>query len=56
MELESDVPFRSLILRLTPPDEPTPGEDELRAISEAIASRNDVRALAAFSEAFARWS
>jgi pimeloyl-ACP methyl ester carboxylesterase len=46
-ELESDVPFRSLVLALTPPGAPTPTDSAIRALSQQLASRNDVRALAA---------
>jgi pimeloyl-ACP methyl ester carboxylesterase len=47
-ELEGDMPFRGLIVRLTPPEQPPPTEAEIRAMSQAIVARNDVRALAAF--------
>ena len=51
LELESDVPFRSIV-RLTPADQPRPSEEEIRATSRAIAARNDPRALAAFQRGF----
>ena len=46
-ELESDVPFRSLVLALNPPGAPMPSDSAVRAISQTLAARNDVRALAA---------
>lgn len=46
-ELESDVPFRSLVLGLNPPGAPMPTDSAVRALSQQLASRNDVLALAA---------
>jgi pimeloyl-ACP methyl ester carboxylesterase len=46
-ELESDVPFRSMILALNPPGAPPPTDSAIRALSQQLAGRNDVRALAA---------
>lgn len=54
VELESDLPFRSIILRLTPADQPSPTDEEIRAMSQSMAARNDVRALAAFQRGFRR--
>jgi pimeloyl-ACP methyl ester carboxylesterase len=47
-ELESDVPFRTLALALSPPGQP-PTDSAIRAISQGLAGRNDVRALAALT-------
>lgn len=45
-ELEGSMPFRSLALALAPPGQ-TPSDSAIRATSQALASRNDVHALAA---------
>jgi pimeloyl-ACP methyl ester carboxylesterase len=46
-DLESDTPFRSLILAISPPDA-VPSEDEIRALSQALVAGNDPKALAAY--------
>ena len=46
-ELESDTPFRSLVLALNPPGAPLPTDSAIRAASQGLAARNDVLALAA---------
>jgi pimeloyl-ACP methyl ester carboxylesterase len=46
-ELESDTPFRSLILGISPADA-QPGEDEIRKLSQGLVATNDLKALAAF--------
>ena len=48
LELESDVPFRSLVVAMTPADEPKRTEEEIRKRSAALAVGNDVKALAAY--------
>ncbi len=48
-ELEGPVPFRSLIVTLTPSGEPTPSDDDIRAKSRALEAVNDVHALAALT-------
>jgi pimeloyl-ACP methyl ester carboxylesterase len=47
-ELEGDVPFRGLVVGLTPRDEPKLTEEEIRAQSDALVATNDVQSLAAF--------
>ena len=47
-ELESNTPFRSLILGISPPDAPQPSDDEIRKLSQGLIAANDVKALAAF--------
>ena len=51
-ELDTDVPFRGLVIAMTPSDQPKPGEDEIRVRSAALAAVNDVKALAAY---YRRW-
>jgi pimeloyl-ACP methyl ester carboxylesterase len=46
-DLESDTPFRSLILGVSPPNAP-PSEDEIRKLSQTLAAANDTKALAAY--------
>ena len=46
-ELTEGVPFRALILRTAPTDQPQPGEETIRFISQGIAATNDPAALAA---------
>lgn len=48
IELEGDVPFRSLVVSMTPADEPKRTEAEIRARSDALVAVNDVKALAAY--------
>ena len=48
VELESDVPFRGLVIAMTPRDEPKRTEEEIRGRSDALAAANDVQALAAY--------
>lgn len=47
-ELEGDVPFRGLVIAMTPSDEPKRTEEEIRARSDALVAANDVVALAAY--------
>src|SRR5436190_15121442 len=47
-DLESDTPFRSLILAVSPRDAPPP-EDEIRRLSQTLAAANDPKALAAYN-------
>ena len=47
-ELESEIPFRGLVISMTPPDEPRRTEEEIRTRSAALAAVNDVQALAAY--------
>ncbi len=47
-DLESDTPFRLLILGIWPPDQPPPSEDEIRKRSQAMVAGNDPKALAAY--------
>ena len=53
-ELESDVPFRSLVVSTTPRDEPKRTEEDIRARSAALAAVNDVKALAAYQRGGSR--
>jgi pimeloyl-ACP methyl ester carboxylesterase len=46
-DLESDTPFRLLILAVSPPDAP-PGEQEIRTLSRTLLATNDPQALAAY--------
>jgi len=46
-ELESDLPFKSLFVRLQPPGAKPLSDDEIRKAVEPLAAANDVRALAA---------
>ena len=50
-ELESDVPFRGLVVAMTPPDEPKRSDEDIRTRSAALAAMNDVQALAAYYRA-----
>jgi pimeloyl-ACP methyl ester carboxylesterase len=47
-DLESDTPFRSLILAASPHDAP-PSDDEIRRLSRTLAAANDPKALAAYN-------
>ena len=47
VELEQGIPFRSLILRTAPTDQPKPTEEAIQATSQRILGRNDRLALAA---------
>jgi pimeloyl-ACP methyl ester carboxylesterase len=53
-ELESDVPFRSLVVSMTPRDEPKRTEEQILALSAALAAVNDVKALAAYQRGGSR--
>jgi pimeloyl-ACP methyl ester carboxylesterase len=46
-ELESDLPFRSLVAALQPPGAKPPSEDEMRKAMAPLVAANDVKALAA---------
>jgi pimeloyl-ACP methyl ester carboxylesterase len=48
-ELESDSPFRSLVLTVSPVDAPLPTEERILDVSRALAAANDVHALAALN-------
>ncbi len=48
VELENGIPFRSLILRVAPIDEPKPTDEAIRQRSQAMVAVNDTAALAAF--------
>jgi pimeloyl-ACP methyl ester carboxylesterase len=47
-ELDGEIPFRGLVVAMTPADEPKRTEEEIRARSAALAATNDVKALAAY--------
>ena len=53
-ELEGDVPFRGLVVAMTPPDEPKRTEEDIRSRSAALAAVNDVKALAAYQRGGSR--
>ncbi len=46
-ELESDLPFKSLMVRLQPPGSAPPSEAEMRAAMAPLVAANDVKAFAA---------
>ena len=46
-DLESDMPFRSLILGIAPPGAP-PSDEEIRTRSQALTAANNTKALAAY--------
>ena len=46
-DLESDMPFRSLILAISPPDA-VPTEERIRTLSRELAAANNPKALAAY--------
>ncbi len=48
-ELMSDVPYRSLVLRLAPTDRPRPSEEAVRSTSARLAAGNDPKAHAALA-------
>src|SRR5205807_1003302 len=48
-ELEGEVPFRSLVVSMTPSDEPPRSEQDIRSRSDALVTENDVKALAAYN-------
>ena len=50
-ELESAVPFRSLVIGLTPVDTPAPTEERIRELSRSLVANNDLHALAAIHRA-----
>jgi pimeloyl-ACP methyl ester carboxylesterase len=54
LELEGDVPFRGLVVSMTPSDEPKRSEEQIRALSAALAAVNDLKALAAYQRAGSR--
>jgi pimeloyl-ACP methyl ester carboxylesterase len=47
-QLEGEVPFRGLVVAMTPRDVPPLSDDQIRALSAALAAVNDVKALAAY--------
>ncbi len=46
-DLESDTPFRRLIVGISPPGAP-PSEEDIRALSKRLVAANDTKALAAY--------
>jgi pimeloyl-ACP methyl ester carboxylesterase len=46
-ELESDLPFKSLVVALQPPGAKPPSEDEMRKAMAPLVAANDVKAFAA---------
>jgi len=54
VELEGEVPFRGLVVAMTPRDVPPRTEEQIRALSAALAAVNDVKALAAYTRAGTR--
>jgi pimeloyl-ACP methyl ester carboxylesterase len=46
-ELESDLPFRSLVMALQPPGSKPPSDDEIRKAVAPLVAANDVKAFAA---------
>jgi pimeloyl-ACP methyl ester carboxylesterase len=48
-DLESDTPFKSLVLALTPPGKPIPGDEEIRKAMQPLVAANDLKALAAYN-------
>jgi pimeloyl-ACP methyl ester carboxylesterase len=46
-ELESDMPFKSLVMALQPPGAKAPSDDEIRKAVAPLVAANDVKALAA---------
>ena len=51
-ELESDLPFRSLVEALQPPGSKPPSEDEIRKAVAPLVAANDVKAFAALWRGF----
>lgn len=47
-DLESDTPFKSLVLAAWPKEKPPPSEEEIRKFSQNMAAANDTKALAAY--------
>ena len=48
-DLESGMPFRSLILGIWPKEKPPPSTEEMRTLSQNLIAANDVKALAAYN-------
>jgi len=48
-DLESDMPFRSLILGIWPKNRPALSQEEMRKLSQNMVAANDVKALAAYN-------
>lgn len=48
-DLESDTPFKSLVLALTPPGKPIPSDEEIRKAMQQLVAANDLKALAAYN-------
>ena len=46
-ELESDLPFKSLVVALQPPGSKPPSEDDMRKAMAPLVAANDVKAFAA---------
>lgn len=46
-EMESDLPFRSLAVRVQPSGQPMPSDDELRKLVAPLVAANDIKAFAA---------
>ena len=53
-ELEGEVPFRGLVVAMTPSDEPKRTDEQIRTLSAALAAANDVKALAAYQRGGSR--
>jgi pimeloyl-ACP methyl ester carboxylesterase len=47
VEFEQGIPFRSVILRTAPPDQPKPTDEQIQARSQQLLGRNDRFAMAA---------
>jgi pimeloyl-ACP methyl ester carboxylesterase len=53
-ELEGEVPFRGLVVSMTPRDEPKRTEEQIRTLSAQLEAANDVKALAAYQRGGSR--
>jgi pimeloyl-ACP methyl ester carboxylesterase len=48
-DLESDTPFKSLVVALTPRGAPLPSDDEIRKSMQPLVTANDLKALSAYN-------
>lgn len=48
-DLESDTPFKKLVVALTPAGTPLPSDEEIRKTMQPLVAANDVQALAAYN-------
>jgi pimeloyl-ACP methyl ester carboxylesterase len=48
-DLESETPFKSLVVALTPPGKPLPSDEEIRKNMQPLVVANDLKALAAYN-------